>query len=138
MLLRSVNCSCWKAVIITCDCDCSWTASSPELVREHSITFWYMSFLPRFPISSADFFDSFPFMVQTHLERQVGNLDSFLCVLGMGNGCDKSMCYPTRTSAMCLQTISKGDQYISCFILPPVFLCHLRDRGAPPAEFAEY
>ncbi|XP_010295861.1 PREDICTED: uncharacterized protein LOC104628846 [Phaethon lepturus] len=47
--------------------------------------------------------------VQVYLERQLGNLDSFLCVVGMGNGCDKSMRYPVRASATCLQARSKGE-----------------------------
>ncbi|PKU33987.1 hypothetical protein llap_15709 [Limosa lapponica baueri] len=50
------------------------------------------------------------YTVQTYLECQLGNLDSFLCVLGMGNVCDKSLCYPIRTSVMGLQAISKGDR----------------------------
>lgn len=136
MLLCSVNHFCQKAGIITCDF--ASTASRPELVQEHSTILCYVNFLPRLPISSADFFGSFTFTVQTYLEWQLTNPDSFLCVLGMGNGCDKSMCCSIRTSMMCLQAISKGDQNVSQFILPAVLLCHLRDPGALLAEFTEY
>ncbi|XP_009892456.1 PREDICTED: uncharacterized protein LOC104294541 [Charadrius vociferus] len=45
----------------------------------------------------------------TYLQQQLENLDAFLCVLGVGNVCDKSMCYTIRTSVMFLQAISKGD-----------------------------